>query len=174
MRATPAGLRFLFVGQLVTHKNVGVAMRAMEDVRRSLPQAQLFLTGPPKHEYPPVEGVTYLGFVPDSALREAYRLASALVMPSLHETVGLPMLEAMDAGTPVLAADRAYAHDVCEDAALFFDPLDARDLAGALVEVARDQAMRRELVARGCALVARRRAAQPYRRLVSAALEAVS
>jgi glycosyltransferase involved in cell wall biosynthesis len=121
-----------------------------------------------------VEGVTYLGFVPDSALREAYQLASALVMPSLHETVGLPMLEAMDAGTPVLAADRAYAHDVCEDAALFFDPLDARDLAGALVEVARDQAMRRELVARGCALVARRRAAQPYRRLVSAALEAVS
>ena len=77
------------------------------------------------------------------------------------------------AGTPVLAADRPYARDVCEDAALFFDPLDSDALARAAIELLQDAELRQKLVARGYELVARRRAARPYSRLVHTALEAV-
>ena len=164
--------RFLFVGQLVTHKNARSAISAVNRLRGRLPGARLFVTGPPAHDLGDDPSLVYLGFVSDSALSEAYRLADALVMPSLHETVGLPMLEAMDAGTPVLAADRPYAHDVCEDAALFFDPLDPDDISATMVRLLDDPQLRADLVHRGIELIVRRRDACPYRRLVESALDA--
>src|SRR3989442_11549023 len=73
----------------------------------------------PDHMGRVMQGVKQEGFLPTrptlfgygGSLREAYELATLVVLPSLAETVGLPMPEAMSVGTPVLAADRAYAHD---------------------------------------------------------------
>lgn len=172
MRDTPAGSRVLFVGELFPHKNVEVAALAVACLQDRSPDLRLFVSSPPNRPLPELPGVVPLGFVPDDALGEAYDLADAFVMPSLHETVGLPMLEAMSAGTPVLAADRRYAHDVCEDAAVFFDPLDSDDLARKLVTVLSDASVRQTAIARGRALVERRRLEHPYHRLVQAAVDA--
>jgi glycosyltransferase involved in cell wall biosynthesis len=87
-------------------------------------------------------------------------------MPSLVETVGLPMLEAASVGTAIVAADRLYAHDVCGDAALYFDPLDARDLAAKLGELLSNSQLRADLTVRGTNLVARRAGAKPYEKMI--------
>ena len=76
--------------------------------------------------------VRALGYVPEDHLPGLYAGASALVMPSLYEGFGLPCLEAMASGTPVVAADRAALPEVCGDAALLFDPDDADALTAAL------------------------------------------
>jgi glycosyltransferase involved in cell wall biosynthesis len=87
-------------------------------------------------------------------------------MPSIVETVGLPMLEAAACGLPVVAADRPYARDVCAEAAAYFDPLDPKSLAATLETVIRSDALRARLRERGASLVAQRRRNRPYTRLI--------
>ncbi len=170
MLGTPADRRVLFVGQLFAHKNLAVAVAAMARVRQRLPDATLFVSGPLDEQPPGSEGVVYLGAVPDMSLLEAYRRATVLVLPSLHETIGLPMLEAMSAGTPVLAADRPYAHDVCGAAAEFFDPLSTDDCAAAILRVLEDADLRKRLVREGYAVTERLQEAHPYRTMLSQTL----
>ena len=74
-----------------------------------------------------------LGHVPDADLPALYAGAAAFAMPSLYEGFGLPCVEAMAAGTPVVAADRAALPEACGGAALLADPHDARAFAAALL-----------------------------------------
>jgi glycosyltransferase involved in cell wall biosynthesis len=74
-----------------------------------------------------------LGYVPDSELPALYAGAAAVAMPSLYEGFGLPCVEAMAAGTPVVAADRAALPEACGGAALLADPDDADAFAAALL-----------------------------------------
>ena len=77
-----------------------------------------------------------LGYVPDADLPALYAGAAAFAMPSLYEGFGLPCLEAMAAGTPVVAADRAALPEACGEAALLADPNDADAFAAALIRAA--------------------------------------
>ncbi len=77
----------------------------------------------------------WLGFVPDEELNVLYRHAAWFIFPSLYEGFGLPPLEAMANGCPVLAAHAASIPEVCGDAALYFDPRDPAALAARLREV---------------------------------------
>ncbi len=90
----------------------------------------------------------------DAGLAAAYRGAAALVYPSLYEGFGLPPLEAMAAGTPVIAIRASSVPEVCGDAALYADPGDIEGLAAAIIAVLGDPARRAVLVAAGCARVA--------------------
>jgi glycosyltransferase involved in cell wall biosynthesis len=92
-------------------------------------------------------GVTLrsLGYVPDELLPGLYAGARALVMPSLYEGFGLPCLEAMASGTPVVAADLAALPEVCGGAALLVDPLDEEAVAAAAVSAARDHELHARL-----------------------------
>jgi glycosyltransferase involved in cell wall biosynthesis len=90
--------------------------------------------------------VRALGYVPEQHLPGLYAGASALVMPSLYEGFGLPCLEAMASGTPVVAADRAALPEVCGGAALLFDPDDPDAVTDALRRALDDP---EPLVARG-------------------------
>jgi glycosyltransferase involved in cell wall biosynthesis len=110
-----------------------------------------------------------LGYVPEGLLPGLYAGALAFAMPSVYEGFGLPCLEAMASGTPVVAADSAALPDTCGGAARLADPHDPEAFAGALVRAATDDAERAWLIGAGLERAARftwRRTAE----LVDAAL----
>ena len=78
-----------------------------------------------------------------------YRLASVFVFPSLYEGFGLPPLEAMAAGAPVITSNVSSLPEVVGDAALLIDPMDAGAIADAMARVLGDAALRAELIRRG-------------------------
>ena len=95
------------------------------------------------------ERVRFLGHVAYGDILRFYRGAAALVFPSLLESFGHPLLEAMLAGTPVLAADIPALREVGGDAALYFDPHDPADLARAVDELSTRPEATHERVERG-------------------------
>jgi GT2 family glycosyltransferase/glycosyltransferase involved in cell wall biosynthesis len=97
-------------------------------------------------ETPPLRA---LGYVQEEHLPGLYAGARALAMPSLYEGFGLPVLEAMASGVPVVAADRTALPETCGGAALLVDPTDTIALADALSLAATDEAVRERLIERG-------------------------
>lgn len=89
--------------------------------------------------------VRYVGFVPDEALASLYGRALAFVSPSVYEGFGLPYLEAMAAGLPVIAPTVPTVQEVCGDAALYVDPNSVESIAEGFESLARDAHRRREL-----------------------------
>jgi glycosyltransferase involved in cell wall biosynthesis len=87
----------------------------------------------------------FLGFVPDEELGALYANAAWFLFPSLYEGFGLPALEAMANGCPVIAANAGSLPEVCGDAALYFDPANPAALAALLSGVARDAGERERL-----------------------------
>ena len=116
--------------------------------------------------------VTFLGYTGESALRGLYAHAACLVLPSLGEGFGLPVLEAMACGTPVVTASTSSLPEVAGDAALLVDPNDAVALADAMHRVLTDGALRVDLQRRGFArarLFGWRRTAEQVSRLLDEA-----
>ncbi|MEA2126538.1 MAG: hypothetical protein QOI80_3320 [Solirubrobacteraceae bacterium] len=106
-------------------------------------------------------------------LADLHRHAAALVLPSLYEGFGLPVLEAMHAGTPVLAADIPALREVCGDAARYCDPRDVESIAAGLRELEDVPPLREELRRRGLARAAAftwQRSAEAYVRAYSLAV----
>jgi len=79
--------------------------------------------------------ITFLGHVDDQHLLQLYHQASVFIFPSLYEGFGLPLLEAMAAGCPVVAADIPVMHEVCGDAAVYCDPMDEIDIRRAVQQL---------------------------------------
>ena len=97
------------------------------------------------------DAVVRLGSVSESLLLTLYRCAAALVYPSLYEGFGLPALEAMACGTPVIASRAASIPEVVGDAGILLDPLDVNAWTEAIVSVLNDDDRRAELRSRGLA-----------------------
>lgn len=159
----------LYVGSDVPHRNLTVVAEGLRQIPESL-RPQWYVTLPQSAAVCRTGIAISLGTLDRSELCDAYRAATILVMPSLTETVGLPMLEAMRVGTSVLAADRPYAHAVCEDAAAFFDPTSPEDFVAKVMHLISDDGFRRDMVRRGHAIVTRRDASDPYRSMLEKAI----
>lgn len=126
---------WLYVGNHSPYKNLGVLRRAAELALRNRLEWRFHMLGggcQPLWSNPLFYWYPYLD---RQELAEAYSLADGLLMPSLSETVGLPMLEAIATGTPVIASDLAYAREICGPYALYFDPFSPHDLYNKLQEV---------------------------------------
>jgi glycosyltransferase involved in cell wall biosynthesis len=93
--------------------------------------------------------VRFLGFIPSGTLRVFHEAASAFVFPSLYEGFGLPPLEAMTCGTPVVAARVSSLPEVTGDAARLVDPENVFDIARGIIDVLTNDELRRDLIARG-------------------------
>lgn len=93
--------------------------------------------------------VVFTGFIPDRHLDALMRRARCLIYPSLYEGFGIPVLEAMRAGTPVITSNVTALPEVAGEAALLVDPLSVDELAGAMERLERDQDLRAELVRKG-------------------------
>jgi glycosyltransferase involved in cell wall biosynthesis len=170
----------LNVGAIQRRKNIG---RLIEAFERTPAGWQLALAGSAGYgaaeildriERSPRRGdIRVPGYVPAAQLAEWYARARIFAFPSLDEGFGMPVLEAMSAGVPVIASNRAALPEVCGEAALLVDPEDSEALAAAIMQLIEDEALNAELIRRGYARAAQftwRRAAkqtwQVYRGLL--------
>lgn len=160
--------RFLFyVGGLDRRKNLGVVLRALARLGGRHPEMQLAIAGrvpAPGALFPDwgaevarlglAERVRFLGFVAEEEKALLYGAATAFVFPSLYEGFGLPPLEAMACGTPVLCADASSLPEVVGDAGLLLRATAEDAWAEALARVWEDEGLRRDLRERGLARAA--------------------
>ena len=172
MADTPVDRRLLYVGNTSVYKNVKTLIKAMEIVRGQFVDARLFLTWPEDHRAGRIAGIVPLGYLTGDALAAAYRHATIVVQPSLVESGPLTMIEAMQFATPVAVADRPYAHDICEEAAAFFDPTSAKYCAATLLRLLGSQEAREGLSKKGEELLLRRRQTKPYHEFAELVLRA--
>ncbi len=121
------------------HKNHARLYEAFALLRLERPELRLVLTGG-GHSGETPDGVEALGNVALDELVSLYRRAAALVFPSLYEGFGLPPLEAMACGCPVACSNAASLPEACGDAARYFAPEDAEEMAAAVAEVLDDPA----------------------------------
>ena len=103
------------------------------------------------HRYHLHKHVRFLGFVPNETLAVLYRLADAFAFPSVYEGFGLPPLEAMASGTPVLTSNVSSLPEVVGDAAVLVNPYEPRAIADGLRRLLTDVALRQDLHERGVA-----------------------
>jgi glycosyltransferase involved in cell wall biosynthesis len=176
-------LHFLHVGNLLPHKNVLRLLDALAIVRR-YHRCRLIIRGEGRASYVAVvrerverlglqDAVTFIGYVDAATLRQLYRRATCMVLPSLGEGFGLPVLEAMACGTPVITASTCSLPEVAGQAAVMVDPHDTEQLAGAMVRVLTDKALREELRHKGlvqAAMFSWRRTAEEMSRALDQAL----
>jgi glycosyltransferase involved in cell wall biosynthesis len=152
----------LFMGTLEPRKNVGVLLDAYAALLgRGIRIPRLVLAGRAtdaaadwisRVHQPPLAGhVELRGYIADEAREDLYAGARVLVLPSLDEGFGLPVLEAMSAGVPVIASNRGALPEVLADAGVLIEPEDVGGLASAIERIAADEAWTAQLSAAGLA-----------------------
>jgi glycosyltransferase involved in cell wall biosynthesis len=159
-RPLPAGGYVLFLGTLEPRKNLGLLLDAWQRLTTEIPQLpRLRVAGGPaagaeqwleRMRTPPLAAhVDYVGYVEASQRRAVYEGARLLVIPSLHEGFGLPALEAMALGVPVVATRRGALPEVVGDAGLLVNADDPREMADAIRAVLTDPSRAEALRDRG-------------------------
>jgi glycosyltransferase involved in cell wall biosynthesis len=150
----------LYAGNIKPHKNLERLIEAFHMLRRgNLEHVKLLIIGDEiskyatlrraVHKYKLHKHVRFFGFVPDRMLAVLYRLARVFVFPSLYEGFGLPPLEAMASGTPVVTSNVSSLPEVVGDAAVLIDPYRPDAIADAVTRVLTDPALHEELRQRG-------------------------
>ena len=150
----------LYVGNIKPHKNLERLIEAFHLVRQQgRSELELIIIGDEisklqslrraVHKYDIHRYVRFLGYVPDKTLAVLYRLASVFVFPSLYEGFGLPPLEAMASGTPVVTSNVSSLPEVVGDAAVLVDPYSAEAIADGIIRVLRSTHLREDLRRRG-------------------------
>jgi len=151
---------FVFVGNIKPYKNLGRLVEAFLKIKDRVPhdlvivgKREGLITGESEAFFERVrcggERIRLAGFVSHQELLSLVGHAHALIMPSLYEGFGLPPIEAMAAGVPVVVARAASLPEVCGDSALYFSPLEIDDIAAKLVVIASDAELYQQMRDRG-------------------------
>jgi glycosyltransferase involved in cell wall biosynthesis len=152
----------LYAGNVKPHKNLERLIDAFQIVRRrGLDHLKLVMIGDEISKYTALRRavhrhqlhkyVRFLGYLPEETLAVMYRLAGVFVFPSLYEGFGLPPLEAMASGTPVVTSNVSSLPEVAGDAAVLVDPYDPPAIADGIFRVLTDEQLRKDLRHRGVA-----------------------
>lgn len=149
------GRYFLVLGTLKPNKNVDFAIRAFQSLARRDQKLVLIGSAHPgvfkSSAIGGIENLIHAGRLSDEEVAGLARRATALVFPSLYEGFGIPPLEAMTQGCPVLAADIPPVREACGDAALYFDPRAQGTLEEAMRRILDEPSLRKDLVPKGLA-----------------------
>lgn len=156
----PTKTKFIFyVGTAFPHKNLDGLVKAFEKLVLSNPKLKLILVGKKEKYYeelevvvaksPAKDSIIITGFIPDEQLKWLYEHAQAYVFPSLSEGFGLPGLEAMVHGCPVVSSNATCLPEVYGDAAIYFDPNNTDDMADKIQQVITDKKLRKSLITKG-------------------------
>ncbi len=175
-QVTRRPVRLLHVSVYYEHKNLGTLFKALALLNEHAAQPfVLKTTANPLGETASVKEVfqsdkelagrpeiakwvEFIGLLPSDEAWHLYREADIFVFPSLTESFGLPLAEAMAHGLPVVASDTPASREICGDAAVYFQPIDPEDLAAKIREVSSNESLRKRLADAG-----RRRAATCFR-----------
>jgi len=149
------GKRFImYVGRPTPHKNLDRLIDAFAILKQTHPDLHLALVGKTdtlfrRHERETkrkgIPDVHFTGFVPDSQLKWLFQHTAAYIFPSLSEGFGLPALEAMSCGAPVVSSNATCLPEVYGDAAYYFDPLNTEEMAQAIGKVIDSEKLRTQL-----------------------------
>lgn len=146
---------FFYVGNRKSHKNIVRLLNAfaISDLQHNI---KLILSGEPDKEtirviasYNLQRSVIFSGFIKDDELPDLYRGALALLLPSLYEGFGLPIVEAMACGTPVLTSNITAMPEVSGGAALLVDPLSINEISAGMNMIVSDNQFRQTMIANG-------------------------
>jgi len=147
----------LFVGTLQPRKNIAKLIEAFAKIKDK--KVKLVVVGKKgwlweeiiqaPEKYGVTDRVKFLDFVNDKDLPSLYKNAICFVLPSLYEGFGLPVLEAMKQGCPVLISNVSSLPEVGGDAAIYFNPKDSDDIAKKIDQVVSDKILREEMVKKG-------------------------
>ncbi|MER2265751.1 glycosyltransferase family 4 protein [Methylobacterium oxalidis] len=149
----------LAIGSLSPHKNLATILEAQ--LRQTGPLRRLVIAGGSNPRIfsdkglPACSEAQFLGRVSDEELKALYEGAAALLFPSYFEGFGLPPLEAMRSGSPVIASTAAAVREVCGGAALYADPARVEEWVARIEEIGRDPSLRVQLRSAGKARAAR-------------------
>lgn len=148
----------LYVGNAYPHKNLERLVVAFDAVRKEIPDLNLVLVGKDDYFYARIKKfvlekkirqVNFPGFVDDLELDSIYRSSLAYIFPSLYEGFGLPPLEAMSRGIPVISSRSACLPEILGESAHFVDCENESAITSAIVKIFKDERLRTELVAKG-------------------------
>jgi glycosyltransferase involved in cell wall biosynthesis len=147
----------LAVGTIEPRKNLKTVISAFEKYRKhsliegGKKKIDLVIVGnkgwDKSLEY--AENVRFLGFVPDCDLRPLYSAATIFLYPSFYEGFGLPIIEAMACGCPVITSDKGSLAEVAKDAAILIDPMSPDDISHKMIKLTVDKNLRIEMIRKG-------------------------
>jgi glycosyltransferase involved in cell wall biosynthesis len=133
-----------FPGNLEPRKNLNRLIKALEIVNSSGFDVPLHICGPKGwknsdfHELirssPIKDRITHLGYISENDLREQYLKCKALIYPSVYEGFGIPVLEALKLGTPVLTSKSTVMEEIAGKNAKYFDPFDVESIAASIID----------------------------------------
>lgn len=144
-----------YIGNAHPHKNVEGLLTSFAEIRQKLPEIQLVLAGPDHYFWQRIqkeyksEGVIFTGFVTDKELVTLYSNAEALIVPSFEEGFGIPLLEAMACGCPVISSNGGSLPEVGGDACIYFDPKNKKEMVEKIASILTDKKLRNKLIDRG-------------------------
>lgn len=148
----------MYVGRPTPHKNLGRLIEAFAELQKNRPELHLVLAGKKDTNYESfaakvyaenIPNVVFTDFISDAQLRWLYESCAAYVFPSLSEGFGLPGLEAMVHGAPVISSNATCLPEVYGDAAYYFNPLDEADMALRIGEILDNATLRDMLLEKG-------------------------